>query len=367
MKRKRWKSALIIFFMLLQYATAGLVNPIQVIAAEIDPFQRFMIESMSLSYDDRDALTEYMLDNINSPEDVTPEHVSKVHSYVPVMSYSDVQEALEIFAARSRDGKTAITYLIFYGLRRLQGSTEGFPSIRDLLNETIAGDASDIRGLRFFITVMYQAWMRTGQSIAKNGVPPTKIKLEIQGFEEEKQQVSSMIGLLKTLQQTISSYPGANNFEKLLSFTEQNVNSCPNEEIAAFKVFLSNNGNLYEGDPYPVVPPFEIDAVFKIDGSIAEELIADGHLSVDVGVTNTSGDAKDVLVIVALYNDENLMENVAYISKNVPNNGVENMTAGFRLPPDVTGYSAKAFVWEGTDLMTTSMVPLSDVIYIPRQ
>ena len=50
---------------------------------------------------------------------------------------------------------------------------------------------------------------------------------------------------------------GSNNFDNLLSFAEETVNSVSKEEIKAFKYFLKDNG-IYEGDPEekpPVISP----------------------------------------------------------------------------------------------------------------
>ncbi|NLY42968.1 MAG: family 43 glycosylhydrolase [Clostridiaceae bacterium] len=95
------------------------------------------------------------------------------------------------------------------------------------------------------------------------------------------------------------------------------------------------------------------------------ELEAENLLEANVKVTN-SGDTEDsVLCIVALYDENNRMVNVSYIAKDIPIGSTEDLWGGFKLPSDVTGHVAKAFVWDGDSLDTTKMQPLSEVVSIP--
>lgn len=99
------------------------------------------------------------------------------------------------------------------------------------------------------------------------------------------------------------------------------------------------------------------------------KLAANQMMTAKVTATNVSSESysgnKDVLLIVALYNSNNTMENVSYISKGIPYRGVETLSAGFKLPTNITGYSVKAFMWDGQDMSSTNMIPLSNVIQIP--
>lgn len=109
---------------------------------------------------------------------------------------------------------------------------------------------------------------------------------------------------------------------------------------------------------------------FKVDTTFSPaRLVANQMMTAKVTATNVSAapyEGKyDVLLIVALYDSNNTMMNVSYISKGIPYQGTETLSAGFKLPTNVTGYSVKAFMWDGQDLKTTNMLPLSNVTQIP--
>lgn len=104
-------------------------------------------------------------------------------------------------------------------------------------------------------------------------------------------------------------------------------------------------------------------SVFATFGS--KVLMPNQTLTATVTATNWSSQYYsgkiDVLVIVGLYDANNTMVNFSYISKGIPYHGTEKLQAGFRLQSDVVGYTARAFMWDGTDLKTTNLTPLSNV------
>lgn len=108
---------------------------------------------------------------------------------------------------------------------------------------------------------------------------------------------------------------------------------------------------------------FNVDTVFSPGTLKANQII-----TARVTVTNISGNpydgVRDVLLIVALYDKSNTMVNISYISKGIGYHSLENLSAGFKLPANISGYSAKAFVWDGTDIRTSMMIPLSNVVSI---
>lgn len=83
-------------------------------------------------------------------------------------------------------------------------------------------------------------------------------------------------------------------------------------------------------------------------------------LASNISSTSYTG-IKDVLLIVALYDKNNTMVNVSYLSKGIPYLGVEALSAGFKLPSDLSGCTVKCFLWDGTDMKNTSMIPISNV------
>ena len=108
-------------------------------------------------------------------------------------------------------------------------------------------------------------------------------------------------------------------------------------------------------------PDFTINVTPSSSGLTANQLF-----TADVTATNVSADnqAKNVLVVVALYDNTNAMRNVSYISRNVSYGASETISAGFKLPSNVAGHKVKIFVWEGNDIRSTTLKPISDVVTI---
>lgn len=248
-RKNSWK-CLVLAVLILFQMMAGVV-PISALAkVDMDSFQIFLIEATSLDFDDRVALTEYLSINLETADDITNETIAGVKLWLPTLSAEVIADSLNIYARRSQDAKFAINALIISGLKNLEGDLSQFPNIYKIFNETIAGNASDMRGFKFFITVMLQARSYTGQPLATDGDPVNKIKFQLNGYESEKERLSGFLGLLVSLKDIIAPYPGSNNFEKLLSFSQDTVNTQSDEEIRAFKIFLGGeNYKIYEGDP----------------------------------------------------------------------------------------------------------------------
>ncbi|NLY43513.1 MAG: hypothetical protein GX066_06030 [Clostridiaceae bacterium] len=85
-------------------------------------------------------------------------------------------------------------------------------------------------------------------------------------------------------------------------------------------------------------------------------------ISADVNVENIDAPDDPVLAIVALYDANNRMINVSYISKVIAKGKVEKLSAGFILPEDITGHCVKVFVWDGETPATSDGRPLSNVV-----
>lgn len=102
-----------------------------------------------------------------------------------------------------------------------------------------------------------------------------------------------------------------------------------------------------------------VNATFNLD-----RLIPNKTIMADVKAKNNSTEEYKVMVIVALYDKDDRMINVSYISKPIPGGASENLFAGFKLPKDVTDHLVKVFVWEGENLDDSSMVPLSNVVQL---
>lgn len=93
-------------------------------------------------------------------------------------------------------------------------------------------------------------------------------------------------------------------------------------------------------------------------------LTADKMFTAQVNVTRHKGEDVPVLVIVALFDRDERMINVSYISKDIEVGDTERLNAGFMLPVDIEGHKVRIFVWDGIDLENSDMRPLSDVVTV---
>lgn len=113
-------------------------------------------------------------------------------------------------------------------------------------------------------------------------------------------------------------------------------------------------------------PGYDFDVVTTFS---SQRLVSNQMITAKMQATNVSAKPytgnKDVLLIVGLYNANNTMVNVSYISKGIPYRGNDILSAGFKLPSNVDGYSVKAFMWDGTDLSDTNMTPISNEQHMP--
>lgn len=132
--------------------------------------------------------------------------------------------------------------------------------------------------------------------------------------------------------------------------------------------FMSTMGGLTvsAADTAQEAGEFQVTTVFNTPSLVANQM-----LTAKVTATNISNvpysDKKDVLVIVGLYDSSGTMNNVSYISKGISYKGTEILSAGFKLPSDIKGCIVKAFMWDGVDLKSSNMTPISNVVQIPQE
>lgn len=87
-------------------------------------------------------------------------------------------------------------------------------------------------------------------------------------------------------------------------------------------------------------------------------------LNANVTSANIGDVEKDVLVVVALYNQHDELVNLSYSSMKLAAGQNNQIVAGFKLPGAVDGFNAKAVIWEGTVMKDTDMIPLSNVVVL---
>lgn len=127
-----------------------------------------------------------------------------------------------------------------------------------------------------------------------------------------------------------------------------------------------NTGNLTVNarSPYDLT----LSAVFKVGTTNnARALVASQPLSATITLKNNSPAQQQVLVIMALYNDKGTMVNLATQTSTVAasGNATVTMNNAFTLPANVSNYSVKIFIWDGTSFTSTVLTPKSNVVQMP--
>lgn len=112
--------------------------------------------------------------------------------------------------------------------------------------------------------------------------------------------------------------------------------------------------------------PIDLTVNFTVgSNSKAVTLIAGKQLSAAIGLENTSDSQLQMIVILALYDAKGTM--VQYVAKNVSlgANKSESVTNDLTLPSDISGCTAKVFVWDGKSLSSSNLTSLADFVQIP--
>ncbi|WHH57318.1 S-layer homology domain-containing protein [Petroclostridium sp. X23] len=216
---------------------------------ELSPLQKVMVQGLSLSAQNRDLFaTEILgpLKTVYSEVYVTPQLVDYGCYILGSVSTSDMEKALKAYVPYSTVKKRIIEAAIKEGLPVSLNNTTGFPNIADAINNEVTGDPTNDIGLRLVVKMLSTVTSITGPIAFNDANDTSKIDFKLEGYETVKSTVSSLIDSVETLKAGISTYEGDTNFDKLLMYAEQLVNSQPSE-VAAFKTFLKSNGDIFEG------------------------------------------------------------------------------------------------------------------------
>ncbi|TCT13083.1 hypothetical protein EDC18_10946 [Natranaerovirga pectinivora] len=95
-------------------------------------------------------------------------------------------------------------------------------------------------------------------------------------------------------------------------------------------------------------------------GNSINTLTPSGDIVVKVDIKNTLNEQKDAILIIALYDENNTMKNLARVRWEANAGEERTLEAGFKLPQNVNGHTVKAFVWDSID----GMNPLSPLVTI---
>jgi len=104
---------------------------------------------------------------------------------------------------------------------------------------------------------------------------------------------------------------------------------------------------------------FTVAAAFNLN-----KLEAGKMLNADVTVRNNSVYSDSVLIVTALYNQNDEIVNISSLPKKIGQGQTAVFTSGFKLPDSIQGHRVKVFVWSGDSLQTTPMKLLSNELVL---
>jgi len=148
------------------------------------------------------------------------------------------------------------------------------------------------------------------------------------------------------------------------------ITGLTNGKNYTFRIItIDTRGNESEGVLVSATPTesgtFTVVTIFTVGKTAnATKLEAGKVLDASANITNNGAENRQVLLIVALYDSNNRMVNVSYLSKEVAGGATVNFHAGFKLPSDISGHKARVFVWDGKDIESSNMIPLSNAVEI---
>ena len=97
--------------------------------------------------------------------------------------------------------------------------------------------------------------------------------------------------------------------------------------------------------------------IFEVSASFTGSILVNSTLGSEVQFTNNSGTGKNIIVIIAVYDSENTLISATKATDFVAAGGNTTVYPSLALLDDVSGYTAKIFVWEGTNYADTTLQP----------
>lgn len=126
---------------------------------------------------------------------------------------------------------------------------------------------------------------------------------------------------------------------------------------------IQGNVSGYSGIVSVKVNVIAIAKEFTVNSTFNLSSLSPGKmLNVLTTVTNNKSSNQSVLAVLKLYDENGKVLNISYVSKDIPIGSTERLNTGFKLPANVTGCTAKVFLLDGTNLGTTTMKALSEIV-----
>jgi hypothetical protein len=299
---------------------------------------------------------EYDIDAMT--EDIQPKYFSGK------LSYDELKEALTVFSKRSENAKLLLYLLLYEGAKELNTlAKEDCMNIIEKFNEVMTGNPQDMKGISTIITFFkrIEDFSDEARVFAQNGEPKTGIRFVYEGDEKEILTVSSAMKHFSSLIDVTSSYPGTNDFEKLLVYLQVTINSAALDEIYSFKLFLSDN-EIFNEIPM-IIPDYAkllsvtnrkfIDESGNIiitlpEGNIKSTATIELSMSSDI-------DSQNVVYAIALY-DRNTKKLIDFKSESsLVLRGQQQIifeTEPVLVKAPASDYLIKTFIWSGYNSMS---------------
>ncbi len=219
----------------------------------IAPLQKFIVYSIALDESARVEVAE-VVETIITVKNKLDDQTTQLLPHFPDMTYDELRTALSKCAVCTKDGITSLCDLILFGPTTPQYSDK-MPNIISNINYNIIGDKNDNRGSTFFYSLLkaYNLYTIFGGNphIATNMSDlPGLVDIDMNGLSYEiAKRVSTAIGLMPSLEQTLESYGQTTMMGNLLKMSEECANDEATEEIYYFKVSLDECGAFYGNWP----------------------------------------------------------------------------------------------------------------------
>ncbi|MED4229108.1 family 43 glycosylhydrolase [Neobacillus cucumis] len=113
-------------------------------------------------------------------------------------------------------------------------------------------------------------------------------------------------------------------------------------------------------------PTISVNANVTVEGDFSvitdfssKQLQPKENLSAKVEVTSHKSTAQPILVMMALYNGENKLVDTQSQTQNIAAGSQSSFSLSMKMPTKLDGHTVKVFVWEGKDIESTLLKPVS--------
>ncbi|MDU0201060.1 beta-L-arabinofuranosidase domain-containing protein [Paenibacillus sp. MAH-36] len=195
------------------------------------------------------------------------------------------------------------------------------------------GNASDTK--TFIVTVLEEPFVLTLSSI-------------------EDVNVDTVIGTAPVLPSSVIAVYNDEETTRQLSVKWDDMNPADYAAEGSFTVQGTVEGTGIKAVAHIKVRTLSFHSEFNMSS-----LQGSQTLTATVTGTNKGSAAVSSLVTLALYDAAGKLVDKSQVSKSVTHGAPVTLSTNLTLPANVTGYTAKVLVWDGTDLQTSHLQPLS--------